>query len=66
MTRTNLLVLQIPNSQLNQFTQNEKLSDLQVTEVPSLENVYCALESGAVDCVLVNGALGDLDPVEIL
>jgi DNA-binding NtrC family response regulator len=66
MTRTNLLLLQIHNSQLNQFTQNEKLSDLQVTEVQSLENVYCTVESGAVDCVLVNGALGDLDPVEIL
>jgi DNA-binding NtrC family response regulator len=66
MTRTNLLVLQIPNPQINQFTQNEKLSDLQVTEVRSLENVYCAVESGAVDCGLVTGALGDLDPVEIL
>jgi DNA-binding NtrC family response regulator len=66
MPRENLLVLQTLNSQLNQFTQHQTLLDLQVTEVRSLENVYFAVESGAVDCVLVNGAIADLDPVEIL
>ena len=42
------------------------LADLQITEVRSLEKIHFAVQSGAADCVLVNGALEDLDPVEIL
>jgi DNA-binding NtrC family response regulator len=66
MPRENLLVLQTLDSQLNQFTQHQALTDLQITEVRSLEKVYFAVQSGTADCVLVNGALADLDTVEIL
>jgi DNA-binding NtrC family response regulator len=66
MSRKNLLVLQTPNSQFNQLLQHQALSNLQITEVQSLEKVYFAVQSGAADCVLVNGAIADLDPVETL
>ncbi len=67
MSRDKLLVLSSEaGSGTGKPLRYESLSDFDVTEMDSLAEVHASLQSGNGDCVLVNGAAGDVDPVELL
>jgi DNA-binding NtrC family response regulator len=66
ISQENLLVLHTRNSEVEGLTRHDTLSEFRITEVRSLEEAYFGVQSGAADCVLVIGAIAELDPVEIL